>query len=84
MGIPVVASDTPVYSLIMKKVGLDLICKNNDDWFEKIQSLIASGKYREQVAKLGRNYAEKYSDSSLLIREWDTLFQSLNFNTDSI
>jgi len=84
MGIPVVASDTPVYSLIMKKVGLNLICKNSDDWFEKIQSLIASSKYREQVAKLGKGYAEKYSDSSLLIREWDALFQSLNFNTDSI
>jgi glycosyltransferase involved in cell wall biosynthesis len=80
MGIPVVTSNTSAYKEAMEESGFDLTCDNEDDWFNKIESLINSEDLRLKAATHGMSYVNKHSNVDDLVCKWDDAFNSLGFD----
>jgi adenylate kinase family enzyme len=82
VGIPVVASDIPSYSRVEKNSNVDFTCKNEEDWYRKIERLIISSSLREDMARTGKEYANKVSNTKAITKQWDNMFSliGVNFN----
>jgi glycosyltransferase involved in cell wall biosynthesis len=80
MGTPVVTSNTFAYKEAMEESGFDLTCDNEDDWFNKIESLINSEDLRLKAATYGMSYVNKHSNVDDLVSKWDNAFNSLGFD----
>ncbi|MFA6217305.1 MAG: hypothetical protein WDL87_06615 [Candidatus Omnitrophota bacterium] len=77
MGMPCVVSAIPTYTRIMEKIGMPLYCKNNQDWYEKLEKLILGADARKAAGLAGLKIAEtEYSQEQYLL-QWDRLFESV-------
>ena len=77
MGIPVITSDIPSYSRTMKNVSFNLLCKDETDWYDKLESLILDQKLRKNVAIEGKKYADSNFSTEAITKEWDKVFESV-------
>lgn len=77
MGIPTLVSATPAYSRAMQLAGLDLACKDEDHWRERLCQLMSEQKFREDAGVKGLYTANTiYSETQMLDR-WDHVFKSI-------
>ena len=74
MGLPVLTSATPSHLRFQEKSGLDIVCLNEQEWFEKIKRLIDDDSYRESFGREARKYVQKEYHSDKLIKKWDQMF----------
>lgn len=77
MGLPVIASASPAYARAMAAAGLDLTCANSDDWYIKLENLIADEAARANAGRRGRDYAESHFSEAQLLARWDAVFATL-------
>ena len=77
MGMPTVASSTPAYVRAMDKCGLQLHCKNNMEWKEKLERLIVDHDARRAAGMRGKQCADSVYGESQYMDQWDRLFQSV-------
>ena len=77
MGIPVVVSDIPSYIRTMRNADLDFACKDEVDWYKKIESLILDSSMRQATAIAGKQYADRISNTKVITKEWDNVFESI-------
>jgi hypothetical protein len=82
MGLPVVASNIPSYIRAMNGANLNFTCKDEFDWFEKIESLILSTSLRKNSAISGKKYADKFFGNEEITQAWDDVFISAGVVTD--
>jgi len=74
-GIPVITSDTPAYIESFSNTNLDLTCKDDDDWFRKIDLLLSNKfSYEEHMNSVERYLKQSRSKKSFL-ETWDKIFQ---------
>jgi len=80
LGMPVVTSDTPAYRRAMNSAGLDLLCRNGDDWRTKLQEMIAASDHqRERIGRQGWELADCAYSKEQFLRRFDGVFTSLGF-----
>jgi len=61
-GIPIIASDYPPYSDVYENEKDALLCRNEEDWYEKINILLENKKMRDELIKNARKKAvEKFN-----------------------
>ena len=77
MGMPVVTSASPAYLRAMAGAGLDLACKDYNDWQLKLEHLIKNQSARENAGRRGRAYAESHFSEEQILARWDAVFASL-------
>lgn len=77
MGMPAVVAASPAYQRAMTGAGLDLVCRNRDDWQQHIERLITDPALREMAGTRGRAYAETHFSESQLLSRWDAVFETL-------
>ena len=77
MGMPVVVSATPAYTRAMEACGLDLYCKNNADWMEKLERLIIDPEARKLAGTTGKQHTETCCSEKVYLSHWDQLFESV-------
>jgi len=83
MGIPVVVSDIPSYIRTMRNADLDFVCKDEVDWYKKIESLILDSSMRQATATAGKQYADRISNTKVITKEWDNVFESIGISSSS-
>ena len=83
MGIPVVVSDIPSYIRTMRNADLDFACKDEVDWYKKIESLILDSSMRQATAIAGKQYADRISNTKVITKEWDNVFESIGISSSS-
>ena len=76
MGMPTVTSATPAYIRAMDKCGLQLYCKDNKEWVEKLEKLIVDSKAREYAGLQGKRIADTVYSEEQYLKQWDELFES--------
>lgn len=79
IGIPVIVSNTPAYSRVMKAAGLEAYCCGSEnEWLEKIKSLIEkAAEGREEYMKKAKHYLANYHTKQILLSNWENIFNSV-------
>jgi glycosyltransferase involved in cell wall biosynthesis len=77
MGVPVVASNIPSYIRAMNSAGLDYVCKDHYEWYDKIDTLISSSSLRKTTAYTGKKYANSVFSTEKITRKWNDAFNSV-------
>jgi hypothetical protein len=77
MGMPVVVSASPAYERVMAGCGLDLCCHSNDEWVDKIESLILNEAERKSAAMKGKSCADVMYGEDVYLGKWDNLLRSV-------
>lgn len=77
MGMPTVVTATPAYSRAMDKCGLQLYCKDNDEWFEKLEKLIVNENARMFAGLQGKKCVDMSYGEQENLKQWDKLFESV-------
>jgi len=77
MGMPVITSATPAYERAMKKAGLEMTCRDKEEWLSMLEKYIISHQSRQTAGIAGRKFVdESYSENETL-KQWDEVFQSI-------
>ena len=77
MGMPTVVSVTPAYERVIEQSGLQMVCKTQHEWEEKLETLIISKQAREDAGKHGLSFVnDNYNDQKIL-EQWDNVFESV-------
>ncbi|MDO9372331.1 MAG: glycosyltransferase [Gammaproteobacteria bacterium] len=79
MGMPVVASATPAYVRAMQGAGLDLTCRDKEQWLPALERLLADEAARCDAGCRGKTYADHEFGEDRLLARWDAVFASLGF-----
>ena len=77
MGIPVLCSNSPAYKNAADKGELDIICHNENDWYNKIIKMIENEVHRLESARLGKLIVNTFYNDNKLLKQWDDIFTPL-------
>lgn len=83
MGLPVLCSNSPAYKEATCKGQLNIICENENDWYNKIINMIENQEYRFESAKLGNSLVNTFYSDNNLLEQWDDIFTTL-FNKNNL
>ena len=67
LGVPTITSGTVEYKKIMKNAGLKDYAETEQQWYEKLNTLIQDQSLREKNAMRGLNYVKKNINNNILI-----------------
>ena len=82
IGIPTLTSDTPAYRSVMDFAGLDFYCSSSEEWVQKIKKYaISSIEYRKELADKANDYLHKFHNRDKILKNWDSIFDSLHIDT---
>lgn len=77
LGLPTLTSNTPAYSRLAEKTGLDLICDSEEDWQNKLNLVLSDRKYAAEMVLTGQDYLYKNHSATHLLRKWDAAIESV-------
>jgi glycosyltransferase involved in cell wall biosynthesis len=80
LGMPVVASATTAYTRAMNDAGISLICKDNNDWVDKLERIIVDQELRCTAGRRGYKYASEHFGERQIVERWDRAFHSIGFD----
>lgn len=80
-GLPVLTSDTPAYTELIRKTNNNTLCSSNDEWIEKIYSIAnMKAEERESLAKSNFNFAQSLFSDEKHDLTWLNIFESVHSN----
>ena len=77
MGMPTLVPAIPAYVSVMDKCGLDMYCKSESDWVEKLKKYIADSEARKNGGVVGRAFAENQYSEKEYLKKWDNVLESI-------
>lgn len=77
MGIPTIVTASPAYVRAMERCGQDLYCRNDMDWYEKLEMQIEDFATRKAAGTAGKQCADSTYAEDVYLDQWDRLFQSV-------
>jgi len=77
MGIPTITTATKSYDRVMQEAGIELTCKNNDDWLKHLSTLSSNEGLRKSIGIKGKRYAEENYSEKIVLDKWDKMFESI-------
>ena len=83
LGMPVLATATPVYNRVMAAAGVDLTCESASSWGEQLERV--TNWNSAELGKIGRKcrqYATTAYSAQEFVDRFDTVFASIGLGTD--
>ena len=78
LGLPVLTSYSESYASTMKNAGLDMVCKDKEDWSKSLLEFYRfDNDKRIDISKKARAYAIKNYTKKKLIDKWNDVFKSI-------
>ena len=78
LGLPVLTSYSDAYALTMKKAGLDMVCRDKEDWSKSLLEFYRFDNIRRMdISKKARDYANQNYTKKKLIEQWNNVFKSV-------
>jgi len=77
MGIPTITDSTKSYDRVMKEAGINLSCKNDDEWLNNLLKLSSDEELRKAIGVKGKTFAEKNYGKQKVLDKWDKMFKSI-------
>jgi hypothetical protein len=74
LGLPCLASDTPSHRRIANEIKLDFICRNPDEWREKLFLYLTDPQIRETQVLAGKRYLANFHNQEIILSKWDAVF----------
>lgn len=81
MGVPAVVSATPAYLRAMKGCGLEMACRDKNEWLAIIEKYILDANARRKAGELGRIFAENNYGENNILSAWDRVLGSVFSDT---
>ena len=80
LGVPTITSGTVEYKKIMKNAGLKDYAETEQQWYEKLNTLIQDQSLREKNAMRGLNYVKKNINNNILNKKWNNVMTNFLVN----
>ena len=77
LGLPCLTSALPSYVRVNEIVGVDGVCRTNDEWHSKLGSLLTEEYLAEEMVIRGQSYLKEFHNSEVLLEKWDRAFESI-------
>lgn len=77
MGMPAVVSATPAYQRAMRGAGLDMCCRDLQDWEQVLERYMGDEKLREEAGRRGLQFVERDHNEERLLSSWDAVLESV-------
>lgn len=77
LGLPCLVSATPAHIRVEKELGVNVVCRSNEEWLEKIAQLQDSCELRTYYVELGKNYVLQRHNLELNYMKWDKVFSRI-------
>lgn len=83
LGMPVLATATPVYRRVMEAAEMDMICASTVDWARQLERLIdAAASDLSEVGNRCRQYATKTYSKDEFVARFDRAFAAVGFEAE--
>ncbi|MFL6728317.1 MAG: hypothetical protein ACJ8E3_02440 [Sphingomicrobium sp.] len=82
LGMPVLATATPVYRRVMEAAGVEMTCATPNEWGEQLERLIgADGQRLEAIGRKCRGFAERAYSKEEFVSRFDKALAAVGFST---
>jgi len=77
LGLPCLTTASPAYVRVSKIAGVNAICEKPQDWLDSFNRIITDQSFAQKEVLLGQNYLHEFHSREILLRKWDTAFESV-------
>ena len=77
LGLPCLTSPSPAYTRTAAAAGTDTICRNPNDWQQKLELILSEPSIAEEIVTKGQNYLKEFHNTDVLLEKWDRVFNSV-------
>ena len=77
LGLPCLTSPSPSYLRVSQEAGVSAVSYDHADWFQNLNKLLNVPEYALNEVLAGQNYLREYHNSTILLRKWDTVVESV-------
>jgi len=83
LGMPVLATATPVYRRVMTAAGSDLLCQTEAQWASALQAILEGPSAKlETIGQACRSFANRHYSEGEFLGRFDAVFRSVGFDTN--
>lgn len=76
LGIPCLTSPSPAYIRVSNKAGTETVCKDSNQWFDRLNQFRLSSRFAVGEVCKGQQYLAENHTSNILLNKWDTAVNS--------
>jgi hypothetical protein len=80
LGLPVLLSPTPSYTRVVHEANLSECLVENSDWNQRLIDFVNQPESASRIAKIGYDFAKAISNSSVVDRQWKSVFKSVGLH----
>jgi hypothetical protein len=77
IAVPTLTSATPAYMRAMDGAGLEMSCRDQDEWLDSLRRYAADEGMRRDAGRRGRAFADSEHSAEQILERWDRVFESL-------
>ena len=75
LGLPCLTSASPAYSRVSATAGVNAICHNLEEWFEKFNYILSDPNFGYREVLKGQDYLREYHNQRVLLQKWDAAIE---------
>ena len=76
LGIPCLTSPSPAYIRVSKQAGTDTVCRDPNEWFDKLSQFRYSSSFALGEVSKSQQYLAENHTSKILLNKWDAAVES--------
>jgi hypothetical protein len=77
LGLPCLTSNSPAYNRVACEAGVDVICAEPADWFDKFSRIFSDPEFVHLEVLRGQDYLKSNHTGQILLKKWDSAFASV-------
>lgn len=77
LGLPCLTSAAPSYVRVSSAAGVNVACRDQDEWRENLSQLMGDAKYAALQVRKGQEYLKTHHSKDVLLKKWDRVFESV-------
>jgi hypothetical protein len=77
IAMPALVDPTPSYIKLMDECGLDMVCRSQDEWLEKLDLYLNDKEKRLKSGKRAKEFVEQKYGNEQLLSQWDDVILSI-------
>ena len=77
IGMPTLVDATPSYIKLMDECGLDMTCRSQEEWLDKLEIYLNDKEKRKFVGKKAKYFVDRNYSNDQLLSQWDHVLLSI-------
>lgn len=77
LGLPCLTSPSPAYVRVSHKAGVVAACHTTEQWLENLNRLLTDQEFALNEIVIGQNYLHDNHNQTILLKKWDSVFETV-------